>query len=120
MVSRTKLVKATVGSKVFDACNVIFMLILLFLMVYPFWNQLVISLNDGIDAQRGGLYFWPREFTLNNYDYILKSKGLLSALGWSLARVIWGTFAQLVCTGLWRISQRLSSFLSIGNCVPCL
>ena len=99
MVSRTKLVKATVGSKVFDACNVIFMLILLFLMVYPFWNQLVISLNDGIDAQRGGLYFWPREFTLNNYDYILKSKGLLSALGWSLARVIWGTFAQLVCTG---------------------
>ena len=66
MTSRTKLVKQTVGSRVFDVANVVIMLLLIFVMVYPFWNQLIISLNDGIDAQRGGLYFWPRVFTLSN------------------------------------------------------
>ena len=99
MNARTKLAKKTAASNIFDFCNVVLMLLLLFVMVYPFWNQLVISLNDGIDAQRGDLYFWPRVFTLSNYDYILKSKGLLSALGWSLLRVVVGTVTQLVCTG---------------------
>ena len=99
MNTRTRLAKNTVSSRIFDVCNVLFMLILLFVMVYPFWNQLVISLNDGIDAQRGGLYFWPRVFTLSNYDYILKSKGLLSALGWSVLRVVVGTVTHLVCSG---------------------
>ncbi len=99
MTSRTKLVKQTVGSRVFDVANVVIMLLLIFVMVYPFWNQLIISLNDGIDAQRGGLYFWPRVFTLSNYDYILKSKGLLSSVGWSIARVVFGTVTKLVVSG---------------------
>ena len=70
MNTRTRLAKNTVSSRIFDVCNVLFMLILLFVMVYPFWNQLVISLNDGIDAQRGGLYFWPRVFTPVSYTHL--------------------------------------------------
>ena len=59
----------------------------------------MISLKDGIDAQRGGLYFWPRIFTFGNYSYILKTSGMLSALGWSVARVVVGTLTKLVATG---------------------
>ena len=96
---RQDLVKKTASGKVFDVFNVVLMIILSFFFIYPFWQQLVMSLNDGIDAQRGNLYFWPRVFTLNNYDYIFKTKGMLDALFWSLARVIVGTVTQLVCTG---------------------
>jgi putative aldouronate transport system permease protein len=91
--------KRTVPGTVFDVINVVLLLVLSFIMIYPFWNQLVISLNDGIDAQRGGLYFWPRIFTLGNYSYILKTSGMLSALGWSVARVVVGTLTKLVATG---------------------
>ena len=45
-------IKRTVPGTVFDVINVILLLLLSFIMIYPFWNQLVISLNDGIDAQR--------------------------------------------------------------------
>lgn len=92
-------IKRTVPGTVFDVINVILLLLLSFIMIYPFWNQLVISLNDGIDAQRGGLYFWPRIFTFGNYSYILKTSGMLSALGWSVARVVVGTLTKLVATG---------------------
>lgn len=91
--------KRTVPGTVFDVINVVLLLVLSFIMIYPFWNQLVISLNDGIDAQRGGLYFWPRIFTFGNYSYILKTSGMLSALGWSVARVVVGTLTKLVATG---------------------
>lgn len=96
---KDKLVKKTVAGRIFDVFNILFMLLLLFVMLYPFWNQLIVSLNDGVDGQRGGLYFWPRVFTLQNYAYILKSSGLLGALGWSVARVVVGTVTSLVCSG---------------------
>ena len=96
---RLRLAKKTVSSQVFDVVNVIIMILLIFVMIYPFWNQLIVSLNDGIDTQRGGLYFFPRMFTLNNYDYILKSEGLGSAVMWSLLRVFVGTITHLICSG---------------------
>lgn len=96
---RLQLAKSTVSSRIFDAVNIIIMVLLIFVMVYPFWNQLVVSLNDGIDTQRGGLYFVPRMFTLNNYDYIIKSEGLSTAVMWSLLRVAVGTVTHLICSG---------------------
>ena len=52
----------------------LFYIILYFLLgvfcfstLYPFIYFLVLSLNDGQDALRGGIYLWPREFTLENY-----------------------------------------------------
>lgn len=92
-------IKRTVPGTIFDIFNVLLMLALAFVMIYPFWNQLVISFNDGIDAQRGGLYFWPRVFTLGNYSYILKTAGMLESLGWSVARVVVGTVTKLVASG---------------------
>ena len=43
------------GSRSFDLFNILFMLVFSFLVLYPFWNQLVYSFNDGNDAARGGL-----------------------------------------------------------------
>ena len=69
MKSASYLKRSTSGT-IFDVCNVTLLLLISFLFVYPFWNQFIVSLNDGVDATRGGLYFWPRQFTLGNYIYI--------------------------------------------------
>ena len=63
-------IKTSTASKVFDVCNVLFMLLFAFIMIYPFWNQLVISFNEGSDTVKGGLTFWPRAFTLDNYTSV--------------------------------------------------
>ena len=99
-MKRAYYIKRTTPGTVFDVFNVTLMVLLSFIFLYPFWNQLVISLNDGVDAQRGGIYFWPRVFTWGNYEYILQTSGILRALGWSLARVIVGTSTKLLCTGM--------------------
>jgi len=86
--------------KAFDVINVTLMLGFVFIMIYPFWNQLVISLNEGTDTVMGGLYFWPREWTLANYQYMLRSSSLGRGLFNSVARVVVGTATNVLCSGL--------------------
>ena len=65
--------KQTKSGRAFDIFNGIALFVLLFITIYPFWNMLVLSFNDGIDALLGNLYFWPREWTLANYEYVFKN-----------------------------------------------
>ena len=45
------------------------MVLFVIVTLYPVLNTLAISLNDGTDALRGGIYLWPRKFYLEKlYD----------------------------------------------------
>ena len=68
------MVKLTLGDKVMATVIYTFLTLLAFVTFYPFWNSLVISFNSGQDTMLGGLTFWPREFTLANYELVLKIK----------------------------------------------
>ena len=48
-------IKQTTAGRIFDICNGIIIAILMFAMIYPFWNMLVLSFNDGTDALLGKL-----------------------------------------------------------------
>ena len=52
-------VKKTFAGRIFDICNIVFMLFLAFIMIFPFWNQFIMSFNDGLDTMKGSLYFAP-------------------------------------------------------------
>ena len=93
-------IKQSVGSRVFDVFLYLFMIAFTFCMVYPFWNQLVISLNEGSDTVLGGITFWPRKFTLQNYIYIFQRQNLPKGAAMSVARCVVGTFTSIVCTAL--------------------
>ena len=88
---RASYIKQTPGGMVFDSFNALFMTALTILMIYPFINIFAISLNDGIDAVRGGIYLWPRKFSLTNYQYVFSNKSLLRGAGVSVLRVVVGT-----------------------------
>jgi putative aldouronate transport system permease protein len=81
-------------------CNIALMLVFAFLVVYPFYNQLVISFNQGIDAQRGGVYFFPRAFTLDSYAWLFKNNKLLTGAVVSVMRVAVGTSTCLFASAL--------------------
>ena len=83
--------KQTKSGRAFDIFNGIALFVLLFITIYPFWNMLVLSFNDGTDALLGNLYFWPREWTLANYEYVFKNSKLLHGALVSVLRVLVGT-----------------------------
>lgn len=90
--------KRTVGEKIFDHLNTVCMILFGIVTIYPFIYILAISLNDGGDAMRGGIYFYPRVFSLDSYKLIFSDPELYSAATVSILRTIIGTVSALVCT----------------------
>ena len=91
-------IKQSLGSRIFDVCNVLFMLALCTVMIYPYLNQLAMSLNDGKDAMRGGITIFPRVFTWQNYETIFKNNTIVHAAVISVARTVLGTVFGLTVT----------------------
>lgn len=78
---------------IFDTINYTLLIMLCVITIYPFLNMLAISLNDAIDAIRGGIFIWPREFSLKNYQVILtENKNIYQATLVSAGRALIGAF----------------------------
>lgn len=77
-----------------------FLVLLSFSALYPFWNALAVSFNLGIDTSKGGVTFWPREFTLENYEIVFQDDRLLNGFMISVLRTIVGTVSAIVMTAI--------------------
>ncbi len=84
----------------------IILLVVFIITVYPFFYALIISFNNGIDAIRGGIFLWPRDFTTENYKAVFSSLRLLSAFFVSVLRTVIGTVTSVIFTGI--VSYSLS------------
>ncbi|MGN1140141.1 MAG: carbohydrate ABC transporter permease [Oliverpabstia sp.] len=69
-------------------------------IILPCLNVLALSFNDGKDAARGGVWFWPRQFTLDNFKEVFKDDSIVRAYGITVARTIIGTISTLLVTTL--------------------
>lgn len=98
-------IKSTLEDKIVDGIIYIFLTLILVITLYPFCYILILSFNDGVDAVRGGIYFWPREFTLDNYTQFLSDPKWVNAIFISVAKTTIGAslcvfFTCMVAYGL--------------------
>jgi putative aldouronate transport system permease protein len=73
---------------IFTTLNTIFLVILAAAMVYPLLNTLAVSLNDGMDTVRGGIYLWPRIFSLQNFRVVFHMDTIYTAFFISVGKTI--------------------------------
>jgi len=101
--------------KTFDIVNVMILLVMIVIMAYPLWFILVGALNEGQDYMRGGVYLWPRAFTLDNLKVVFSGKGgsngILLSFRVTVLKALIGTvtsvaFTCLVSYGLTRPNLR--------------
>jgi len=90
--------KRSNGEKIFNVLNIVFMLVLCTVTIYPYLNQLAISFNRGMDTMRGGITIFPREFTLENYKAVFGNSDIVSAAAISITRVLFATALALTVT----------------------
>jgi len=90
--AKSSLFSAKTENAIFDTINAILLLFVCVITLYPFLNTVAISLNDSVDAVRGGIYLWPRIFSLKSYETILfKTSAIPRSALVSAARAILGT-----------------------------
>ena len=110
LTHRKNRIRRTREDYVMDTAVLVMTFLVLVITIYPFWYVVVLSFNDGVDALRGGIYLWPRKFTLANYQQFLTDEKWVSAIFVSVAKTLAGTsltvlFTCLVAYGL--SSERL-------------
>jgi len=74
----------------------LFMLIIVIITLYPFLNVLALSFNQSQDSTRGLNMIWPRVWTLQNYETLLRYDNLPNAALISVLRTVVGTVAGVL------------------------
>ena len=92
--------------KVFVLFVYIAMFFVLVIMIYPFWDQLVMSVSMRVAALRGGFRLWTWPLNFESYKAVFQSSHLFEAFLNTLHRVVLGTVFTLLVTSL--ISYPLS------------
>jgi putative aldouronate transport system permease protein len=105
--------RRTPGETLFDGINIIAMLSICFITLYPIWYVLVNSFNDGQDAMRGGIYWLPRVFSIENYTSVFANEGIMTAMAITIAKTLVGVFLHVFFTAM--IAYALSRRDLIGR-----
>ncbi|MDD3410510.1 MAG: carbohydrate ABC transporter permease [Eubacteriales bacterium] len=68
--------------------------------IYPIYYCLINSFNDGKDAMKGGIYFLPRVFSLENYRVVFREDTLLRSFLMTVARTVVGAALHVLFTAM--------------------
>ncbi len=86
------------AEKIGQAVIIALLSLLCLSVLYPFFYMLAISFNEGADAAKGGVYLWPRAFTLINYEIVLGNEVIRNSYLITIGRTVVGTIAGLLVT----------------------
>ena len=74
--------------------------IVLVVTLYPFYYVILLSLNEGIDSAKGGLFLFPRRPTLTNYRVVLGDPLIGTSFAVTILRTLVGTVGAVFFTAM--------------------
>jgi putative aldouronate transport system permease protein len=92
--------RVSAGSRVFDGCNLFFLLLLVGITLYPMYYIFIVSISDGNLVTRGLIKFYPREITFDAYLVVFKNPQIWQAYGNTILYTTVGTAVNLVMSAL--------------------
>ena len=103
--------KTLLSNVIFDVIIHLTLAFVVLITVYPFWNTLALSFNDGLDSLKGGIKLIPRKFTLRNYTNLFETDYIFKAGLISVSRTILQTVLNVFCTSLLAYSLSRKEFV---------
>ena len=108
-------IKESLPDRIFLGIVYTLFILLAIVCIYPFYYSIIISFNEGRDAMLGGIYFWPRAFTLENYQIIFRDNMIIRAFGVTVVRTFVGTVASLAFNSIfaYALSRKYLKFRTV-------
>ena len=108
-MAHSRLNRITIGDIVIGAI----MVLLCAAALYPVWYTIIISFNDSSDAMRGGIYWFPRKFSLESYKTVFQDKTIVRAFMITVLRTVIGTVTSVFFTAM--VGYAFSKKYIMGN-----
>jgi len=87
-------------SRLFHICNYTFLFTLVIACLYPFYYIFIYSISNPGEVAKGGMYFFPKGFTLHNYIELFKLQSMGMAALVSISRTVVGTIITIFATSM--------------------
>lgn len=98
---KSKIIKKSVGDNIFDALNILFMILMIIITLYPFWYVIMCSLSNSINLIGDkGLMLVPKGIDFSAYQSVLKNKNILTGYRNTIFIVVVGTLINILMTSL--------------------
>ena len=99
-VSHQNKIKHSFGERLFDSLNVLLFIFIILLMLFPFWNIISISLTGNAEFMREPFILFPKEPTLEAYNYIFSTPLFPRAYAVTFLITITGTILSTLVTSM--------------------
>jgi len=100
--------KDSLSRKLFYIFDIVFMLVMCVVVLFPYLNVLAKAFNDGQDTARGGITIFPRVFTLENFGTVMRDDTFWQSALVTVTCVIVGTVLGL-------LTQFLSAYVLLNE-----
>jgi putative aldouronate transport system permease protein len=87
--------RRSISAAGFDTVNILVMLLVAVVTLYPFLNVLAIAFNESADSIRGGVTVFPRKPTFANFQTVFAFNNIPRAFMNSVLRTVIGTVLSL-------------------------
>ncbi|TDG00206.1 carbohydrate ABC transporter permease [Paenibacillus piri] len=90
----------SLGSKIFDNINILILMLLVFVTLYPIYYIFIVSISDGNLVTRGVVKWIPLDITFDAYKVVFKNPHMWQAYGNTLLYTTAGTTINVIMTAL--------------------
>jgi len=84
------MIGASKGERIFYVCNYLIFIVIMMIMIYPFWYIIMGSLSDPTLTMGGGFFLKPVGFSLSAYEAVLSNVNILSGLRVTVLSTLFG------------------------------
>ena len=92
--------KPSIGEKIFNVFNILFMALMIIITLYPFWYCITCSLSKNIVGNAGSLMLLPKGFSLAAYTKVLTMPTIRTGYLVTIFVVIVGTLLSVAMTSI--------------------
>ncbi|MEK3722838.1 carbohydrate ABC transporter permease [Paenibacillus sp. FSL H8-0034] len=98
----------TTGEKIFGAFNVLFMLLLVFVTLYPLYYVIISAFSEPMAVATGAVTLLPVGFELASFNKVIGMENIWTAYGNTIFYAVFGTLVSMVLTilGAYPLSKR--------------
>lgn len=101
-------IQKTRSDRVFDVVNILFMLVLMVIMLYPLYFVVIASVSEPKHIAQGQIFLLPKGFTWDSYRYVFRNKEIWIGYRNTIAYTVLGTLRQvfMVLPAAYAMSKR--------------
>lgn len=93
---KTKVMKKDLDSRIFNAVNVVVLLLFTIIIIVPLWNVLISSFSSGKSLANDNFLFWPKEVSFENYRAVFRDTSIWQAFFISIAKTVIGVITHVL------------------------